>query len=181
MPDEGGDDEDGSLRPPLRAPVRGGGVRILPQQLGCLPMKLWSSDKDSQSEVGCVCVHDAIKRVLFAKLKGKGGIDEDGEATKSAIASLLDLAEACGCRKIALGLGPNYAGCAELICSLLYLGFQVVPSRKCPLVDTALLLEFDMGLVIGGPLLSDYTFTGTSECSTSAEDSPLDGESLDSD
>jgi len=143
-------------------------------------MKLWSSDKDSQSKVGCVCVHDAIKRVFFAKLEDKGEVDEDGEATKSAIASLLDLAEACGSRKITLGLGRNYAGCAELICSLLYLGFQVVPSRKCPLVGTALLLEFDIGFVTGGPILSDYTFTGASECSTSAEDSPLDSDSLES-
>lgn len=188
MPEEGGDDEDGSLRPPLRAPARGGGVQTSPRQLGRVPMELWSSDKDSQQSVGLLCMHDVVKRIFYARLEapptaggGRGGeIDEGGEATKGAITTLLDVAEACNTRKITLGLGPEHAGNAELICSLLYLGFQVVPSRKSPLANTVLLLDFDIGPAAGGLLVSDHTCTGTSECSTSADDdeTPLDSEAL---
>lgn len=155
----------------------------MPQQPGRVPLTLWSSDKDSQNDVGFQCVFDMVKRVFYAKLEAaEGGIDEDGEATKGAITTLLDVAEACSARRIALGLGPEHAGCAELICSLLYLGFQVVPSRKSPLVNIALLLDFDIGPAAGGFLVSDHTHTGTSECSTSAEDAgPLDNGVTDSD
>jgi len=184
MLDEGADDEDGSLGPPPHALVCGGGIRTAPLQLGpgWVPMKLWSSDKDTQSEAGFLCVHDVTRSVFYAKLEIAEGLDDDGEATKGAITTLLDLAEACNSRKITLGLGPEHAGCAELVCSLLYLGFQVVPSRKSPLTNTALLLDFDIGLPApGGPLSSDHTCTGTSECSTSAEDEGLlDSEAPDS-
>mmetsp|Transcript_71038 Transcript_71038/g.205968 ORF Transcript_71038/g.205968 Transcript_71038/m.205968 type:complete len:147 (+) Transcript_71038:342-782(+) len=146
-------------------------------------MKLWSSDKESQREMGCHCVHDVDKRVLFAKMEGICDIDEDGGATKGAIETLLDVAEACDVRKITLGLGPEHAGCAELICSLLYLGFQVVPLRKSPLTGTALLVELKLGPVASGRVvLSENTLTATSDCSTSAEDeTPLDTEALDTD
>jgi hypothetical protein len=144
-------------------------------------MKLWSSDKDTQSGAGFLCVHDVTRSVFYAKLESAEGQD-DGEATKGAITTLLDVAEACNSRKITLGLGPEHAGCAELVCSLLYLGFQVVPPRKSPLANTALLMDFDLGLpVSGGPFSSDHTCTGTSECSTSAEDDgSLDSEPLES-
>jgi len=183
MLDEGGDDEDGSTCPPLHASARGGGIRTYPQQPGRVPMTLWSSDKESQQDVGFACLHDWAKSVFYAKLQTtEGVIDEGGEAIKSAITTLLDVAEACNSRKITLGLGPDHAGCAELTCSLLYLGFQVVPSRKSPLADSALLLDFDIGPAAGGMLGSDQTCTGTSDCSTSAEDEiPLDSEGLDSD
>ena len=87
---------------------------------------------------------------------------------KGAIATLLDVAEALNSRKITLGLSPEHAGCAELVCSLLYLGFQVMPSHKSPLVNTALLLDFDIGWPSQGG--SGGIWTGTSDCSTSAED-----------
>jgi len=145
-------------------------------------MKLWSSDKDTDSTAGFLCTHDLSRGVFYAKLESSGGgQDEDGEEIKGAITTLLDVAEACNSRKITLGLGPEHAGSADLVCSLLYLGFQVMPSRKSPLVNTALLLDFDIGPPAGGNLLSDYTCTGTSECSTSAEDSVLDNRALDSD
>lgn len=149
---------------------------------GWVPMSLWSSDKDTQSGSGFLCVHDTTKNVFYAKLESAEGQDDDGEATKGAITTLFDVAEACNSRKITLGLGPEHAGCADLVCSLLYLGFQVVPSRKSPLANAVLLLDFDIGLPLtGGGLTSDHTCTGTSECSTSAEDTgTLDSEALDS-
>eukprot|EP00439_Symbiodinium_sp_Y106_P071893 s59_g13.t1 len=93
----------------------------------------------------------------------------------SAIRTLLDLAEACSTCKIIIGLSPEHASCEGLACSLLRLGFQVISVRKCPLLnDAALLLEFDLGPPApfrGNPVTSsDYTCSGTSECSTSAED-----------
>lgn len=187
MQDEGSDDDkDGSLCPPPLAFAGGGGTRITQMQHGSgwVPMKLWSSDEDTGTGAGFVCVHDISKNIFYAKLEiVEGANDEDGEATKGAITTLLDVAEACNSRKISLGLAPEHAGCAELICSLLYLGFQVVPSRKSPLVNTALLLDFDLGWPGGGlPNPSDHTCTGTSECSTSAEDDFVIGnDALDSD
>jgi len=130
-----------------------------------------------------MCVHDVTKNVFYAKLQfSNGDVDEDGEAIKGAITTLLDVAEACNSRKITLGLEAEHAGLAELVCSLLYLGFQVVPSRKSPLANIALLLDLDLGLpAVGGHVSSDYSRTGTSECSTSAEDEGLfDSEALDS-
>jgi len=184
VPDEG-DDKDGSLGPPLPALAGGGGIQITAMQLGSsrVPVTMWSNDKDTKSGVGFQCVHDISVAVFYAKLQGAdGALDEDGEATKGAITTLLDVAEACNSRKISLGLTPEHAGCAELICSLLYLGFQVAPSRKSPLVGTALLLDFDMGWSECQPFPSDHTGTGTSECSTSAEaELWLGNEALESD
>lgn len=134
-------------------------------------MKLWSSDEEAQSGAGFLCVYNCARSVFFARLEPGEGRDDDGEATKAVIGVLLDVAEACNARKISLGLSPEHAGCAELICSLLYLGFQVVPARKFPLANMALLLDFDLGPPApGGNFSSDHTCTGTSDCSTSAED-----------
>lgn len=154
-----------------------------------MPIELWSLEKDSDNGgVGFTCAHDLAHNVFYAKLAvGQG--EEQGTATtrssKCAIATLLDVAEACSSSKITLGLSPEHAGCVDLICSLLYLGFQVVQTRKCPLVNVALLLEFDIGPPPpggGNPLSSDFTCSGTSECSTSAEDNVTgESESLDSD
>lgn len=139
--------------------------------------------------MGFRCVHDVRRRIFYAKFRASRG-DADGDApggteraTKGAITTLLDVAEARRSRKITIGLGPEDAGSAELVCSLLYLGFQVVPSRKSPLVDTALLLDFDIGWpsLPGGPFFSsDYTCTATSECSTSAEEDGLVNNGTDS-
>lgn len=144
-------------------------------------MQLWSRDEDTNGAAGFLCVHDISKNIFHAKLQIVDGTEDDEreEATKGAITTLLDVAEACSARKISLGLAPEQAGEAELICSLLYLGFQVAPSRKSLLEGIALLLDFDMGWPSGGggPHPSDYTCTGTSACSTSAEDNADLGES----
>mmetsp|Transcript_70619 Transcript_70619/g.147920 ORF Transcript_70619/g.147920 Transcript_70619/m.147920 type:complete len:197 (-) Transcript_70619:244-834(-) len=177
--DEGDDDKDGSLRPPLRS--RGGGLSSLLQLgPGWLPIELWSSEgngTNSEEGAGFLCCLDVLRKVFYAKLEISEGRDGDDCTCKSAISALLDIAEACQARKITLGLGPEHAGNAELFCSLLYLGFQVAPSPKSPLSDNAvLLLDFDLGLPMYQDLVvSDHTCTATSECSTSAEDDcPLD-------
>lgn len=185
--EEGGDDDqDGSLGPPPRAAARGGGLSpVLQFGPGWVPMKLWSHDEDTQSGAGFLCVHHVTRNVFYAKLEPIEGDDEDGEATKATIGALLDVAEACAARKISLGLSPEHSGCAELLCSLLYIGFQVVAARKFPLPDTALWLEFEIGPPPPGRFFaSDNTCTETSECSTSAdssEDAAYYSESFDSD
>lgn len=175
--DEGADDEDGSLCPPPHASVCGGGDPGLPDRLGfrAMPMELWSFEKGSVSAgVGFVCERDVANSVLYATLKSEGEAPGISDATKSAIRTLLDLAEACSTRKIIMGLSPEHASCEGLACSLLRLGFQVISVRKCPVLNAALLLEFDMGppapLRGNHVISSDYTCSGTSECSTSAED-----------
>jgi len=147
---------------------------------------VWSIDEDTQGAAGFLCVHDMTSNVFYAKLQLAEGTEDEvyGEATKGAITTLLDIAEALNTRKISLGLGAEQAADAELICSLLYLGFQVArSSRKFPLAGTVLLLDFDMGWPGGAPYGTDHTCTGTSECSTSAEDEIVLGEdgTLDSD
>mmetsp|Transcript_18163 Transcript_18163/g.46874 ORF Transcript_18163/g.46874 Transcript_18163/m.46874 type:complete len:153 (+) Transcript_18163:332-790(+) len=152
-----------------------------------MPIRLWSSEGDSKSGVGFSCTHEIARSVLYAKLESTAEGDAlqssaTERATKGAITTLLDVAEALCVRKITLGLGPEHVGCSELICSLLYLGFQVVPSHKSPLVNTALLLDFDIGFPGPGGHFSSGLCTGTSDCSTSAEDDGLlDSESPDSD
>lgn len=196
MVDEGGDDEDGSRGPPSHALACEGGPSTSTQRrTGShqhwssreVPIKLWSSDKKASGHgVGFDCVHDMSKGIFYAKLETKSEGDSTGggdsvailqgtsaeRSTKGAITTLFDVAEACSARKIALGLGPETAACAELVCSLLYLGFQVAPSTKSKLQNVALLLDFDMAISShpGGHSTSDHTHTATSDCSTSAED-----------
>jgi len=99
------------------------------------------------------------------------------QSMKAAITTLLDVAESCGARKITLGLSQHNASCAELVCSLLYLGFEVAPPRKFPLICAALQLDFDIGWPTQGGNVpatqSEQTCTATSECSTSAEDAGI--------
>jgi hypothetical protein len=99
------------------------------------------------------------------------------QSMKAAITTLLDVAESCGARKITLGLSQQNASCAELVCSLLYLGFEVAPPRKFPLICAALQLDFDIGWPTQGANVpatqSEQTCTATSECSTSAEDAGI--------
>jgi hypothetical protein len=110
-----------------------------------------------------------MKGVFYAKLtqRSSAELDEDAQrVTKGAITSLLDVSEASRSRKISLGLDPVLTGNTELICSLLYLGFQVVPPRKYPLADVALILDLDLGFQGPEWSHSDNTYTGTSDCST---------------
>merc|ERR1719343_1705718 len=172
---------DGSISPPPGSSPSGGGAhtqqRTPPSRRELAPYELWSRDEEAGASVGFRCVHDVRRRVFYAKFEARrSGPDPRGSdserAAKGAITTLLDVAEARRSRKITIGLGPEDASSAELVCTLLYLGFQVVPSRKSPLVDTALLLDFDIGWpsLPGAPFSSDYTCTATSECSTSAEE-----------
>lgn len=147
-----------------------------------MPFKLWSIDESTGSRAGFVGGQDVAKRVCYAQLVVENDFEESCEyasavppgviaerAMKGAIAALLDVAEAFRAKKITLGLGAEHAGCAEFVCSLLYVGFQVVPARRCPLSGGAALL---MDLLIHFPtpaFSSDQTCTDTAECSTSAE------------
>jgi hypothetical protein len=141
-------------------------------------LELWSTDEETGSTVGFFGAHDITKGVLYMKMCADGG-DVHGEEkpTKSAITSLLDIADSCRAKKLTIGLGVEHAGSVDFMCSLLYLGFQVVPSRKSPLPDCALLLDLDIGWPADSnahPWSStDHTCTGTSDCSTSAEDDAL--------
>jgi len=142
-------------------------------------LELWSVEEPSGNKVGFSGAHDVARNILYMKmLPFPGGDLQDADRpAKSAITSLLDIADACRAKKLTIGLGVEHAGSADFLCSLLYLGFQVVPSRKSPLVDCALLLDLE----IGWPSTADYfsstdghgTATGTSECSTAAEDHDL--------
>jgi hypothetical protein len=136
-----------------------------------LQSELWSHDLETGAEVGFVCVHDLAKGVFYAKLtlRPSKALDEDTQrVTKGAITTLLDVSEASRSRKISLGLDPVLTGNHELICSLLYLGFQVVPPRKYPMEGVALILDLDID--VQRPEFSqshsDNTYTGTSDCST---------------
>lgn len=147
-------------------------------QLGAraVPIELCSFDRDSGCSVGFACAYDLLPRVFYAKLQSSSAEIQPETAMeelsmKGAITTLLDVAEACSARKIHLGLGPELASCADLICSFLYLGFQVVPGRKFPWEGMALMLEFEISWPLqGGGLSSDQTCTATSQCSTSVED-----------
>lgn len=165
------DDEEGNQCPPPRADVRGGGIL----ESRAVQSELWSHDQDTDAEVGFVCVQDLMRGVFYAKLaqRESSTLDEDAQrVTKGAITTLIDVAEACSSRKITLGLDNAMAAHTELICSLLYLGFQVMPARKSPLAGIALLLDLDIGWPSPGPNSSqtDNTYTGTSDCSTNALD-----------
>mmetsp|Transcript_107400 Transcript_107400/g.190186 ORF Transcript_107400/g.190186 Transcript_107400/m.190186 type:complete len:222 (-) Transcript_107400:437-1102(-) len=183
------DDEDGSRCPPPRASARGGGPPSVQgsESYRAVPVELWSCDKVTNSNVGFQCQKNFINGSFWAKLAlADGGaasaLEGQGaeRSTKGAITTLLDVAEALNSRKIILGLNAEQAGCSEFVCSLLYLGFQVVPMRKTPplLSETALLLDMELGYQAGtglpwssdGRYTTDHTFTGTSDCSTEAQD-----------
>jgi len=168
------DDDSAILQPPSRAQAREGGVQFLhlPGR-SAVSLELWSSDEEIGSKVGFIGAHDIRKGVLYMKMLADGtDIHGEEKPTKSAITSLLDIADACHAKKLTIGLGVEHAGSVDFVCSLLYLGFQVVPSRKSPLTDCALLLDLD----IGWPSNNGWTSTDhtcTSDCSTSAEDDAL--------
>lgn len=144
-------------------------------------LELWSLDKDTDTTVVFDCAHNRALGVFYAMptigLEHlRGGESHAQRATKSALSALLDLAEAYQARKITLGLATECAICQEFVCSLLYLGFQVAPSRKSPLVGCALALDLDLAWPPqcgpGTGTGTDHTNTGTSDCSTSYEEDP---------
>lgn len=135
-------------------------------------LQLWSIDEETGLKAGFVGARDFRHGILYMKM-ANDATDIQGveRPTKSAITSLLDIADACRAKKLTIGLGVEHAGNAEFLCSLLYLGFQVVPSRKSPLQHCALLLDLDIGWPANDPFSStDGHGTCTSDCSTSAED-----------
>jgi hypothetical protein len=193
MAEDGGDVEGGCLRgPPSPVLTREGGpIRTPSHQRSSreVPIKLWSSDKKASDRgVGFDCIHDTAKGIFYATLETKSEGESVGDpsvilrgasaerSTKGAITTLIDVAEACGAHKIALGLGPETAACAEFVCSLLFLGFQVSPSAKSKLQHIALLLDFDMAVSSYHQGHStDHTYVAYSDdcstdCSTGAED-----------
>jgi hypothetical protein len=134
-------------------------------------------------KAGFVGAHDISRGILYMKMYAEDSVDSHGmeRPTKSAITSLLDIADACRAKKLTIGLGLEHTGSQEFLCSLLYLGFQVVPSRKSPLTDCALLLDLEIGWPAADAHLSlsstdgQGTCTGTSDCSTSAAEDHHDG------
>lgn len=160
-----------------RVQAGGGGIRSI--QIGnrvAMCTELWSTDEETGDKVGFVGAHDAVRHVLYMQMCTTGAdpeaADQESVQAKSAIRTLLDLADALHVRKLTVGLGIEHAGCPELVCSYLHLGFQVAPSTKSPLRNCVLLLDLDIQCE-GVPFLpssSDHGFTGTSDCSTSADD-----------
>lgn len=152
----------------------GGEDRI--RQIGgraALCLEVWSVDEETGIKVGFSGAHDITRNILYMKMKGEACADAVGmeRPTKSCITSILDIADACRAKKLTIGLGVEQASSAEFLCSLLYLGFQVVPSRKSPLVNCALLLDLEIGWPAADIFSStDGQCTGTSDCSTSADD-----------
>jgi hypothetical protein len=134
-------------------------------------MKLWSKDDATGCGVGFHCQYDVTKSILYARFETTGIGSGTQRSLKGAITSLFDVSEASHARRITIGLGAQDAGNAECVCNLLYLGFQVTHPRKSPFEDIALLLDFNIGWTgVGAASTSDQTLTGTSECSTSAEE-----------
>lgn len=149
-------------------------------------VSLSTIDKDTGVRISFACAHEVMHGVFFAQMEVRCEQRDEADATQQAVAdqsmkagitTLLDVAESCGARKITLGLSQENARCAELVCSLLYLGFEVAPARKFPLTRAALQLDFDIGWPPQGASVpatqSEQTCTGTSECSTSAEDASI--------
>eukprot|EP00927_Polykrikos_kofoidii_P063823 TRINITY_DN58733_c0_g1_i1.p1 TRINITY_DN58733_c0_g1~~TRINITY_DN58733_c0_g1_i1.p1 ORF type:complete len:220 (+),score=28.63 TRINITY_DN58733_c0_g1_i1:156-815(+) len=167
------DEEDGSLWPPLPGRAGGGGVRSSSLR-GAFLAKVWSVEQDSGNAVGFYCAQDIAKRVIYAHLAEKGQCNEE-RYLKRAITCLFDVAEAGAFRRITVGLDPEHAANPEFVCSMLHLGFQVVPPRKMPMANLALVLEFHTGIQHAST--SSDTYTGTSDCSTSLEDNLLESES----
>lgn len=170
-------DEDGCPRPPPPAFADEGGTWNNNLSMNAVPMKLWCVDEDTKSGVGFDCKYDVAKSVLYAKLfvqtEDEGARAHEADAgersLKRAISSVFDVAEACNARRMTIGLGSDHSGNPEFVCSLLYLGFEVVHPQKSPLDNVTLMLDFNIDYPGSGSCLSsDHTHTGTSDCSTSA-------------
>mmetsp|Transcript_54981 Transcript_54981/g.128560 ORF Transcript_54981/g.128560 Transcript_54981/m.128560 type:complete len:169 (+) Transcript_54981:296-802(+) len=149
-----------------------------------LPVVLKCKDEETRISVTFKGLHHIASGVLYARPDLHDGDSTSSNfmqlaaaaerPTKGAITALLDVAEACGTRKITLGLCEKLAATPDFVCSLLYLGFRVVPPRKSPLGQCGLLLDLTIQQVPGSNRFatssSDNTCTATSECSTSAEE-----------
>jgi len=170
------DDEEGIPCPPSSAVSPEGGMELQLRGRPALCFETWSVDEETGHKVGFVGAHDIARNILYMKMRPDGSDDLQGSErpTKSAITALLDIADACRAKKLTIGLGVEHAGNADFLCSLLYLGFQVVPSRKSPLLNCALLLDLDIGYPAAEGWFSSTdgqgTCTGTSDCSTEAEE-----------
>mmetsp|Transcript_19081 Transcript_19081/g.34563 ORF Transcript_19081/g.34563 Transcript_19081/m.34563 type:complete len:168 (+) Transcript_19081:302-805(+) len=161
-----------------------------------LPVVLKCKDEETRISVTFKGLHHIASGVLYAQPALHDGDCASSNfmqlaaaaerPTKGAITALLDVAEACGTRKITLGLCEKLAATPDFVCSLLYLGFRVVPPRKSPLGQCGLLLDLTIQQVPGanrfGTSSSDNnTCSATSDCSTSAEElRAFDSDSLDS-
>lgn len=139
------------------------------------PLELEASDEDSGRRFGFSCSYDGVDGVFYSypKVQPSGGLDASGgRATKGAVAALIDVAEACGARKIALGLGEAHADGAGFVRALLHLGFSVAPCRrKCVFADCALVLEF---LIAWPPQDGGWDDGGLSDASTSYDEEDSD-------
>jgi len=180
----------------MQSAVYGRDIEPAYVQTWALPIELNCKDEETGINVAFTGMHNVASGVLYAKPSFRDGTAEPDNIaqlaasaerpTKGAITALLDVAEACGTRKITLGLCHELAATPDFVCSLLYLGFRVVPPRKCPLRHVALLLDLPLQQTSGAGRFatssSDHTYTATSDCSTSAEElQPNDSDSLDSD
>mmetsp|Transcript_23673 Transcript_23673/g.51777 ORF Transcript_23673/g.51777 Transcript_23673/m.51777 type:complete len:241 (-) Transcript_23673:350-1072(-) len=178
---DGEDEPDGCTWPPLRALACGGGSDELNQHFGpgWIPIRVHSIDGELGSEAGFVCTQDFRRKIFYAKMETGEGNDGEDHAFKSAMSCLLDVAEANCARKITLGLLAEHTTSSNLVCYLLYLGFQVTISRKCPLRGCVLLLDFELGIPninAQSSASANQTCTATSDCSTSAEEDDDDEE-----
>eukprot|EP00418_Pyrodinium_bahamense_P028122 CAMPEP_0179151332 /NCGR_PEP_ID=MMETSP0796-20121207/73463_1 /TAXON_ID=73915 /ORGANISM="Pyrodinium bahamense, Strain pbaha01" /LENGTH=221 /DNA_ID=CAMNT_0020852415 /DNA_START=33 /DNA_END=698 /DNA_ORIENTATION=+ len=137
--ESGGCTEPGDFVEPGERPSPGALIRL---------MELRTADTGANSSVGFVCRQELAKQVFYAQMTVAGR--ESEQCMKGAITTLLDVAEACGARRITLGLRQEQTCDSQLICSLLYLGFEVAPSRRSPLACGALQLNFDFGTPLPG-------------------------------
>lgn len=144
-------------------------------------VRLWSKDRHTGSSMGFECLIHRCEGVFYATpAVGDTAECDEGlprgfgadRAMKGAIVALLDVAESCNTHRITLVLRAEHAGHAEFLCSLLYVGFQVVPARAAPFLDVALMLDLDIAWPSQSPRSSpsNSDCTSTSTCSTSADE-----------
>merc|ERR1719215_111604 len=118
-----------------------------------------------------------MKGVIFAELIQKDtSMDQDpgGRHLKECIIKLLDTAEAFAFKRITIGLGFESTSNPEVVCNLLYLGFQIVPLYRWPLGNVGLMLDFLTGFSAAPDA---YASASLSDPSTSAEcEGPFDSD-----
>eukprot|EP00927_Polykrikos_kofoidii_P058180 TRINITY_DN52557_c0_g1_i1.p1 TRINITY_DN52557_c0_g1~~TRINITY_DN52557_c0_g1_i1.p1 ORF type:complete len:241 (-),score=26.47 TRINITY_DN52557_c0_g1_i1:304-936(-) len=162
-----GDDLEDCICPSVSSSAGGKEKQSHPKDLPqAFSSRLWSMDLETGAYTGFRCTHNLPKRVIYAELWMRGEYEE--RFLKRAVTSLFDAAEACASRRITICLLPEHAASPEIVCSLLYLGFQVSPAQKVPMPNAALALDFIIGLQTGS--YSSDTYTGASDCSTCATD-----------
>mmetsp|Transcript_86443 Transcript_86443/g.241898 ORF Transcript_86443/g.241898 Transcript_86443/m.241898 type:complete len:216 (+) Transcript_86443:169-816(+) len=140
---EGADDEDGSLGAPPSI-CDGGAIRSLHDEL---PTELWSSRDGTGKCAGVNCTYDLKAAKIFAELKAKGTAQIGERALKSTIKQLFDLAEAYRFKRIVIGLGFEFIGNPDIVCTFLYYGFETLPLGKSPWPNIGLMLDFVTGFI----------------------------------